>query len=171
MLCFSISPPHWRTPHGQMWGNSLMGLIGGAQLNSHQSIMLNSHQSIKLNTTTRRQRPLFLSVFRVSRDWPSFFRNWIQCRLRGMFTVTTLDDVPDKNAAGLWELKSCHLRCMKASVTRQASIASKNETFFSPLQELLQVIKKRGQKMTRMLRMLSYVSTVSPWGLRRRWRG
>lgn len=35
-----------------------------------------------------------------------------------MFTVTTLDDVPDKNASGLWKIISRHFRWMETSVTR-----------------------------------------------------
>lgn len=79
--------------------------------------------------------------------------------------VTTLDDVPDKNASGLWELKSCHPRWMEASVTTCSSILLKTcrqySRHFSPELELLQLIKKRGQK-TRTLRMLISVWTVSP---------
>lgn len=78
--------------------------------------------------------------------------------------VTTLDDVPDKNASGLWELKSCHHRWMEASVMKGSSILLKTTCtvdIFSPELELLQLIKKRGQK-TRTLRMLISVWTVSP---------
>lgn len=49
--------------------------------------------------------------------------------------VTTMDDVPDKNASGLWELKSCHPRWMEASGTTFSSILLKTCTvdIFFPL--------------------------------------
>lgn len=165
---FQYSLTDWRALSRQMQGNSLMGHIRQEQL---QSIAISQLYSIAISQLksirqSRGQWPLLLSLFRVSQDWLSLFRNWIQCGARGMFTGTTLDhDVHDKNAFGLWEIKSWHFRWMKASVRRVLS------TLFPPQQELLHIIKKRGQNMTRMLRMLNCVWTVNPWGLRRGWWG